>query len=118
MQDILIKELEISEFRGIRKLAKPLNLETFNVLIGRNNVGKSAILEALYLLAMPYNNTIQPYDRNVFDFIGGLHGGGQSLIYGYAGKAFLKYKFKTIVKVKFPHLMKKAVKSYQIFSLP
>ncbi|RLE77456.1 MAG: hypothetical protein DRJ44_01995 [Thermoprotei archaeon] len=104
MQDILIKELEISEFRGIRKLAKPLNLESFNVLIGRNNVGKSAILEALYFLAMPYNYLIRPYDKNIFNFIADLHGGGPSLIYGRAGKAFLRYKFKTAVKAVFPRL--------------
>ncbi|PLK43027.1 ATP/GTP-binding protein [Emticicia sp. TH156] len=48
-----IKELEIVNFKSIRKL----NLKDFkriNLLIGRPNVGKSNILEALSLFSIPY----------------------------------------------------------------
>jgi len=94
MSNILIESIEISEFRGIRKLKSPLNLTSFNVLIGRNNVGKSAVLEALYFLTRPHLETVYPYWKNIFSFIAGLHGGSSSLIYGYAGEAVLKYSLR------------------------
>ena len=53
-QAVLVRELGIQGFRGIRRLAKSLRLEKLNVLIGRNNAGKTSILEALFLLAEPY----------------------------------------------------------------
>ncbi|AHF80332.1 AAA family ATPase [Thermococcus paralvinellae] len=51
---MLIEEIiEIKEFRGIKELAEPLLLRKFNVLIGKNNSGKSALLEALFLFPHP-----------------------------------------------------------------
>ena len=47
----LVEELDIEGFRGIRRLAKPLKLTKLNILVGRNNVGKTAILEALHMLS-------------------------------------------------------------------
>jgi len=89
---VVIRELDVREFRGIRRLVKPLELGVFNVLIGRNNVGKTAILEALYLLAMPYETyMLPPYDKKVLELIAKSHGGLPSLIYGYAGTAVVKY---------------------------
>jgi len=115
LSEILIRGLNISEFRGIRELEKTLNFGMFNVLIGRNNVGKSSILEALYLLTMPYRSSsecIQPYcERNKnfltsritpVDFIGEMHDGVHSLVYGYAGRGVLKYILNRPITVLFP----------------
>ena len=104
MNFVIVRELDITEFRGIRKLAKPLKLSKFNVLIGRNNVGKTAILEALYLLTMPYqppsvrSTPPPPYDKYPIEFIARAHDGIPSLIYGYAGTATLKYYLKEKIK--------------------
>ena len=49
-----VKTIDLREFRGIRELEKPIPLSSFNVLVGRNNAGKSAVLEALYLLSKPF----------------------------------------------------------------
>ena len=100
MNGILVKELDLKEFRGIRKLAKPIKLTKFNVIIGRNNTGKTAILEAIYLLSMPYTSYNDPiYNKNRIDLIAELHGGKSSLVYGYSGTATLKYTLSKGVKV-------------------
>ncbi len=97
---MLIKRVEIVEFRGIRRLLKPLELGKFNVIIGRNNVGKTAILEALYLLAAPYSAyPAQPYGKSTIELLGELHGGCSSLVYGYAGEARTSYELSREVKV-------------------
>ena len=41
-----IKEVEIENFRGIRK-GTLTSLKGINILVGRNNTGKSTILEAI-----------------------------------------------------------------------
>ncbi len=99
----MVRELEITEFRGVRELEEPLKLRSFNVLVGRNNVGKTAILEALYLLAMPYSSyTLSPYGKSPLDHIAQLHGGMASLVYGYAGRARVRYVLgrEVIAKIK------------------
>jgi len=50
----LISSLKINRFRGIRN-CKIDNLKDINVFIGRNNSGKSSILEALYLASAAFN---------------------------------------------------------------
>ena len=98
---VVIRELDVREFRGIRRLTKPLELGGFNVLIGRNNVGKTAILEALYLFAIPYTAYyLPPYGKKVIEFIAEAHGGTPSLIYGYSGTAVLRYLLNDVVKVR------------------
>ena len=98
---LLIKELNISEFRGIRRLVKPIELGSFNVIIGRNNVGKTTILEALYLLREPFMDRFDPlYGRNSFSFIAGIHGGGSSLVFGYAGTARINFKLDKEIRVE------------------
>ena len=101
MSSVIVKELDISEFRGIRRLAKPLELGSFNVLVGRNNVGKTAILEALYLLSMPYSYSQPPYNRRIIDFIASVHGGTSLLVYGYAGTAVLRHGLKEGISMYF-----------------
>ncbi len=89
---IVIKELDIEEFRGVRKLAKPIKLKKFNIIIGRNNTGKTTILEALYLLATPSGYTAPLTEVSRLDFITQLHGGKSCLIYGYSGTARIRYR--------------------------
>lgn len=45
-----LKWIEIQNFRGF-KLAKLTNLGDINIFIGKNNTGKSAILESIYLIS-------------------------------------------------------------------
>jgi len=107
LSDMIVRELDVTEFRGIRKLTSPLKLSGFNVLVGRNNIGKTAILEALYLLTTPYPESPglslsppPPYYRYPLNFIAEAHDGTSSLIYGYAGTATLRYRLKEKMKMK------------------
>ena len=51
---MLINEIKsIKEFRGIKELKEPIKLSKFNILIGKNNSGKTAILESLFLFPHP-----------------------------------------------------------------
>jgi predicted ATP-dependent endonuclease of OLD family len=49
----MISSIEISLFRGIRE-CRIDDLEAINVFVGRNNHGKSSILEALYLASAAF----------------------------------------------------------------
>jgi len=75
---LLVRELDVAEFRGVRRLSKPLELARFSVLVGRNNAGKTAVLEALYMLAMPFPRALPPYGREPVRLVSELHGGSQS----------------------------------------
>ena len=55
-----IAELEINNFKSIKHLK--MDCKRINVLIGKPNVGKSNILEALSLFVTPYSNTIKFLD--------------------------------------------------------
>ena len=87
---MFIHQVDIKEFRGIRKCKKPLKLSKFNVLIGRNNSGKSTILGALSLLPSPLLGG--PFGSNRLPFLSDLLGGRSSLIYGYSGETKLNFK--------------------------
>lgn len=50
MSNLLLKNLEIRSFRGFRHL-KLERLGRVNLIVGKNNVGKTALLEALRLYA-------------------------------------------------------------------
>ncbi|GAB6148050.1 AAA family ATPase [Stetteria hydrogenophila] len=84
---MLVRSVDVKDFRGVRGLSEPLELSNFTVLLGRNNVGKTAILEALYLLAMPFPYPIPPYRNAPLRVVADLHDGHSSLIYGYTGEA-------------------------------
>ena len=100
-----VKTIEIKEFRGIRELKKPITLKSFNVLVGRNNAGKSAILEALYLLSNPFMmQRAKPYDKEIHQFISEIHGGPSTLVYGQDGKATIKYTLQNMIKTNFKRL--------------
>ena len=60
-----ICKLNISHFRGIKNAA--LNFNGHNLMVGKNNVGKSTICEALDLVLGPDRlNKISPIDE--YDF--------------------------------------------------
>jgi energy-coupling factor transporter ATP-binding protein EcfA2 len=82
--------MDIKEFRGIEQCKTPLSLSNFTVLVGRNNSGKSSVLEALSLLPFPVNPLFYTGETRV-SFIEKLHGGRTSLVYGYSGTALLTY---------------------------
>src|SRR6266852_4717653 len=56
---MLLHSLEISNYRSLEHI-KLDNLQQFNVLIGRNNAGKSSVFQALYDL------------NNIYAGIGGI----------------------------------------------
>lgn len=90
MAGAFISEIDVKEFRGIKRCKEPIKLSKFNVLIGKNNSGKSSLLEALYLFPLPrLHSTIYGGDR--INQIGERHSGTDSLVYGYSGNAELKY---------------------------
>lgn len=96
---VFVSSLDLKEFRGIKELKEPLELAKFNVLIGRNNSGKSAILHALSLLPHPYLSLPMglPVRDGWRDRIGvfkHLLGGKNSAIYRYAGSASLEFVVK------------------------
>lgn len=108
MGEVFVSSLKLKEFRGIKAVQEPLELTEFNVLVGRNNSGKSAIVQALSLLPdpdlglpmdlnvtfwSPRGISIQTWTnrRGMFDY---LLGGSESAIYRYAGTAVLDFSVK------------------------
>ena len=92
MAGAFISEIDVKEFRGIKRCKEPIRLSKFNVLIGKNNSGKSSILEALHLFPSPNIESI--YKKgNKIDQITKLHSGCDGLVYGYSGNATMTYSF-------------------------
>jgi len=92
-----ITQLDIKEFRGIKSCKQPLKFSKFNILLGRNNSGKSAVLQALSLLPHPVSR--QPMSVDVggnlrTGLIRHLTGRDDSIIYRYAGEASLDFEFE------------------------
>ena len=98
---VFVSRLEFREFRGVRLVKEPLELSDFTVLVGRNNSGKTTVLDALYLL--PHPEARHPvgisalaerrggrYDRAWL--IRHVHSASpQHLIYRYSGRALIRY---------------------------
>lgn len=90
--DLFVSEIRIQEFRGIKKCEEPLNFADFTVLIGRNNSGKSTVLEALSLLPEPKSHSLRYYqDIRRIHLLHEIHGGASSMVYNYSGKAIIEY---------------------------
>lgn len=60
----MIRSVSIARFRGFPSL-KVQELDRFNLFLGRNNVGKTSLLEAFFLLAGAKNPEL-PFSVNVF----------------------------------------------------
>ena len=85
----LITSVDLREFRGIRACKEPIKLSSFTVLIGRNNSGKTSVLEAIALFPpCDFNSEIRfvPLDWTWNDFVKNVHSGTSSLVYGYTGE--------------------------------
>lgn len=108
MEKVFVSSVGLKEFRGIKEIKEPLKLAKFNVLVGRNNSGKSAIVHALSLLPhpdlglpltlrvqywQPQGNRIEQWSerKEIFSY---LLGGRNSAIYRYAGTAVVKFSVK------------------------
>jgi predicted ATPase len=89
MAGAFISEIDIKEFRGIKRCNDPIRLSKFNVLIGKNNSGKSSLLEALYLFPSPQTSSVRNGIK--IDQIRELHSGRGGLVYGYSGNATIAY---------------------------
>ncbi len=96
MGSVLIKEIsKLKDFRGIRALSEPLTLKKFNILVGRNNSGKSTLLDALYLFPDPDRGS--PIRKKVSgdtvkSFLSQRKSGSRSLVYKYDGVAELIFQ--------------------------
>ncbi|KKN53049.1 hypothetical protein LCGC14_0606380 [marine sediment metagenome] len=88
---MFVKSLNIKEFRGIKACDKALKFSNFTILIGKNNAGKSSILEALSLLPDPkYNDYITR--KKKINNLKDLHQGSiKDLLYLYAGTSTLQF---------------------------
>ena len=96
---MFVKELSLHEFRGVRKTAEPLKLKRLNVLIGRNNAGKTTVLEALALL--PHPESPMSWFEQRHARVASLHGNKpNALVYKYAGEATIAYTLERDVRLK------------------
>ena len=90
----LITSVDLREFRGIRACKEPIRLGRFTILIGRNNSGKTSVLEAIALLPpCDFDNEIRfvPLGWTWRQFMNAIHSGVPSLVYGYTGKGEIRY---------------------------
>ena len=94
MTEPLITSVDMREFRGIRACKEPIRLSRFTVLIGRNNSGKTSVLEAIALLPpCDFDSEIRfvPVSWTWKQFMNAIHSGRPSLVYGYTGKGEIRY---------------------------
>lgn len=98
---MFINWLDIKEFRGIKECSEKLEFSNFTVLIGKNNSGKSTILEALSLLPDPDLSDYITHHNKIVN-IANLHeGGSESLHYLYVEPSILRYGIQnSILKIE------------------
>ena len=96
---MFVKELSLHEFRGVRKTTEPLRFKRLNVLIGRNNAGKTTVLEALAFLPHPESPMSWFEQRHIL--VASLHGNRlNALVYKYAGVATITYVLERDIRLK------------------
>ena len=89
---MFIEKIKIKEFRGIKETKEWIGLKKFNILLGRNNSGKTTLLEALSLLQDPAL-LIPLIGKTRIDLISYLHNADiWKLVYGYEGEALIDYQ--------------------------
>lgn len=71
MQKLFIKKIEIENFKTIKKLTFTPN-SNFNIIIGKNNIGKSTIFEAILLWEKCYNLILQSNKKEFYNLGGSL----------------------------------------------
>jgi len=96
---MFVEELSLHEFKGVKKTAEPLKFKRLNVLIGRNNAGKTTVLEALALL--PHPQAPMSWFEKRHTLMARLHGNKpNALVYKYAGEATIAYTLEHGVCLK------------------
>lgn len=91
-----VRKLNLVGFRGIMFLDNEIELARFNVVIGRNSCGKTAILDALYIAAAPLSDQgIAPYHIPPVRLLSMVHGIIYNLIHRRSDKATLTYELAT-----------------------
>ena len=102
---MFIDSIDIKEFRGIKCLVEPIRFSRINILFGRNNAGKTTILDALSLLPKPdiedpimrdkTNRDPVITGKNKIDILSNIHNakqkGYRALLRFYAGRSEIKY---------------------------
>ncbi|MHA1395959.1 MAG: AAA family ATPase, partial [Promethearchaeota archaeon] len=111
---MLVKRLMLTEFRGIKKCFCPIELSSFTVLIGRNNSGKSTILEALSLFPDPMETEYLSNSKRI-EFILRLHRNNKGtdfspLIYRYTGVSRLNYEIERLRDIYTIEINKNGIK--------
>lgn len=61
----MLKKIRIKNFKSIKDITIECN-ESFNVIIGENNIGKTSIFEAIHLWKICYDASIQKSNKNLF----------------------------------------------------
>ena len=88
-EKLKISGLELENFRGIRKLKDKLFFKKFNVFIGKNNSGKTTVLQSLFLFPHPQRPSMS--STTAMGWINTLLSRGKAFIYKYSGSAKIKY---------------------------
>jgi len=88
---MFVRSLDITEFRGIKNCIKPLIFSNFTILIGKNNAGKSSVLEALSLLPDPGVEDYITRESKIRNLESLHQGSVKDLFYLYAGSSNLEY---------------------------
>jgi len=96
---MFVNKLIINEFRGIKRCKSPIEFSNFTVLIGRNNSGKSTILEALSLLPSPKLHNYLTSKKKI-EYLKELHH-YNALKYLYAGNSILNYYLNNRKQIRF-----------------
>jgi len=115
---MFVQNINIEEFRGIKKCKEPLKFTSFTVLIGRNNSGKSAILEALSLLPSPQRDESITMQSKI-KFLRNLHRpnrpnqeNNECLLYLYEGTSKIDFKLDNQIILTFKIEMNQIEESY------
>lgn len=77
---MVYNDLRIQYFKGIKELYMP-DLRRINLLVGKNDCGKSSVLEALYLLIPDIKNDFEQWNYN--DILNNFNNSGERDAYSF-----------------------------------